>query len=72
MRPTLRFLDDDLISRIVGQARELLRTSGVAIRNPEAVALLTHRGVQVVEARFDQFSARCVAAYLRAKRSARL
>lgn len=40
-------------------------------RRETAAAALTHRGVQVVEAAPEGFSARCVAAYLRAKRSAR-
>jgi trimethylamine--corrinoid protein Co-methyltransferase len=47
MRPTLRFLDDGLISRIVDQARELLQTLGVAIHNPEAVAVLADHGADV-------------------------
>ena len=71
-------IDPDL-ERLVGEpARQLgdVMRAATAVRflatKERAVALLTHRGVQVVEARFDQFSARCVAAYLRAKRSARL
>lgn len=71
-------IDPDL-ERLVGEpARQLgdVMRAATAVRflatKEQAVALLTHRGVQVVEARFDQFSARCVAAYLRAKRSARL
>ncbi len=38
----------------------------------QAAALLSHRGVQVIEAPRDEFSARCVATYLRAKRLARI
>ncbi len=38
----------------------------------QASALLTHRGVDVIEATRENFSARCVATYLRAKRRARL
>lgn len=37
-----------------------------------AASVLVHRGVAVVESGVETFSARCVAAYLRAKRTARL
>ena len=47
MRPTLRFLDDDLISRIVDEARGLLKTLGVTIHNPELLAVLGDHGAEV-------------------------
>lgn len=71
-------IDPDLERLVSEPARQLgdVMRAATAVRflasKEKAVALLTHRGVQVVEAAFDQFSARCVAAYLRAKRSARL
>ena len=34
MRPTLRFLDDTLIDRILDEARDILATLGVEIHNP--------------------------------------
>ena len=47
MRPTLRFLDDRLIGRIMDEARSLLRTLGVTIHNPEVLALLGDHGAEV-------------------------
>ena len=35
MRPNLRFLDDQLITRIIDEARDVLRTLGVTILNKE-------------------------------------
>jgi len=47
MRPTLRFLDDQLIGRILDEARGLLRTLGVTIHNQEVLSLLGDHGVDV-------------------------
>jgi trimethylamine--corrinoid protein Co-methyltransferase len=47
MRPTLRFLDDQLISRIVDEARGLLKTLGLTIQNPELLAVLGDHGAEV-------------------------
>ena len=47
MRPTLRFLDDQLITRILDEARELLRTLGVTIHNEEVLSLLGDHGAEV-------------------------
>jgi trimethylamine--corrinoid protein Co-methyltransferase len=47
LRPTLRFLDDELITRIVDEARELLRTLGVTIHNDEVLSLLGDHGAEV-------------------------
>ncbi|MFC1574565.1 trimethylamine methyltransferase family protein [Gemmatimonadota bacterium] len=47
MRPTLRFLDDQLITRIVDEARGLLKTLGVTIHNPELVSALGDHGAEI-------------------------
>jgi trimethylamine--corrinoid protein Co-methyltransferase len=47
MRPALRFLDDQLISQILGEARDLLETLGVTIHNPELLSVLGDHGAEV-------------------------
>ncbi len=47
MRPGIRFLSDQLIERIVAEARDLLRTLGVEIHNPGVVSLLSDHGARV-------------------------
>lgn len=47
MRPTLRFLSDDLIDRIVAEARTLLETLGVEVRNEGVLGLLGDHGAIV-------------------------
>ena len=47
MRPTLRFLDDQLIDRILDEARGLLLTLGVTIHNQEVLSLLGDHGADV-------------------------
>jgi trimethylamine--corrinoid protein Co-methyltransferase len=47
MRPTLRFLDDDLIERIVSEAMDLLATLGLLVQNENAVSLLAEHGATV-------------------------
>ncbi|MFH1765149.1 MAG: trimethylamine methyltransferase family protein [Gemmatimonadota bacterium] len=47
MRPTLRFLDDELITRILDEARDLLKTLGVTIHNPELLSVLGDHGGEV-------------------------
>ena len=49
MRPSLRFLDDTLVDRILDEARDLLATVGVEVHNEEATALLTSHGGHVDE-----------------------
>ena len=49
MRPGVRFLSDQLIERIVAEARDLLRTLGVEIHNPGVVSLLSDHGARVDE-----------------------
>jgi trimethylamine--corrinoid protein Co-methyltransferase len=47
MRPKLRFLDDALMNRIIGEAREILRTLGVEIHNDAVLEMLSGHGVGV-------------------------
>jgi trimethylamine--corrinoid protein Co-methyltransferase len=47
MRPTLRFLDEQLITRIIDEARDLLSTLGVTIHNEEVLTLLGDHGAEV-------------------------
>ncbi len=47
MRPTVRFLDDALIQRIVSEARETLCNLGVEIHNDTALSLLGDHGAEV-------------------------
>ena len=47
MRPTLRFLDDQLITKIVDEARGLLKTLGVTIHNPALLAVLGDHGAEI-------------------------
>ncbi len=71
-------IDPDLAAAIEtpAESRGDLMRAAVAIQfiaAKEAVgATLTHRGVEVIEAPLESLSARCVAAYLRAKSKARL
>ncbi len=44
MRPVLRFLTDELIERIITEARDVLAELGAEIHNEEVVALLTEHG----------------------------
>ena len=41
MRPTVRFLSDTLIERIISEARDVLCTLGVEIHNEAVVSLLS-------------------------------
>ena len=47
MRPTLRFLTDELAARIIDEARDLLCSEGMAIHNERALALLADHGAKV-------------------------
>jgi trimethylamine--corrinoid protein Co-methyltransferase len=47
MRPVLKFLGDELVARIVGEARAVLREVGVEIHNPGVLALLADHGARV-------------------------
>jgi len=50
MRPKLRLLDDSLVEKIVGEARELLRTLGVEIHNETVLDLLGDHGAGIDKA----------------------
>jgi len=47
VRPSLRFLNDQLIQQIIGEARDLLRTLGMEIHNPGILELLADHGTNV-------------------------
>jgi len=47
MRPTLRLLRDELIERIIAEAREVLGKLGVEIHNPSVLSLLADHGADV-------------------------
>ena len=51
MRPTLRFLTDELLERIVGEARDILCTLGLEIHNDQVVSMLTDHGATVEQGR---------------------
>ena len=47
MRPVLRFLNDELIEQIIGEARKVLAKLGVTVHNAKARALLGDHGARV-------------------------
>ncbi len=47
MRPVLRFLSDELIERIISEARDILCKLGVEIHNKEILSVLQDHGAQV-------------------------
>ncbi len=47
MRPVVRFLDDDLLERIVAEARDILARLGVTIHNEGVLRMLAEHGVRV-------------------------
>jgi len=47
MRPVVRFLSDELIERIVSEAREILRKLGVEIHNKNVLSMLQDYGAKV-------------------------
>ena len=51
MRPTLRFLSDELLDRILSEAREVLRDLGVEIQNDAVLSLLADHGAEVDRAK---------------------
>ncbi len=50
MRPTLRFLDEKLIERIIAEAIDVLSNLGVQINNAEVLSLLSDHGATVEKA----------------------
>ncbi len=49
MRPTVRFLTDELIEKILSEARDLICNLGVEIHNETALSLLADHGARVDE-----------------------
>lgn len=47
MRPTLRFLSDDLIEKIIAEARGILCTLGVEIQNKDILSLFSDHGAKI-------------------------
>ncbi|MFC1529670.1 trimethylamine methyltransferase family protein [Gemmatimonadota bacterium] len=47
MRPLLRFLDEELIERIISEAKDILRTLGMEIHNQQALELLADHGARI-------------------------
>ncbi|MBD3334642.1 MAG: hypothetical protein GF355_03920 [Candidatus Eisenbacteria bacterium] len=47
MRPTLQFLDAELMQRIISEARDIMGTMGLEINNEEARALLGDHGAKI-------------------------
>lgn len=47
MRPVVRFLSDELIERIVSEARTVLHTLGVEIHNDAVLSLLSDHGARI-------------------------
>ena len=47
MRPTVRFLDDELIGMIVAEGRSILCTLGVELHNDAVIALLGDHGARI-------------------------
>ena len=47
MRPVLRFLSDELLARIITEARGVLRNLGVEMHNDGVVAMLSDHGAKI-------------------------
>ena len=47
MRPQLRFLDNDLIEKIVGEARVILKELGVTLHNDRVLSMLSDHGARI-------------------------
>ena len=47
LKPRLRLLDDELIDRILGEARDVLARLGTQVQNPRVLALLGDHGARV-------------------------
>ena len=46
MRPKIRFLNDELISKIISEAKEILCTLGMEIHNKNVLSLLSDSGAK--------------------------
>ncbi len=47
MRPVIRFLGDELIERIISEARDILRKLGIEIHNRNILSMLSDHGAEV-------------------------
>ena len=47
LRPQLRLLSDELIERIIGEARDILGHLGTKVQNPRVLKLLGEYGARV-------------------------
>ena len=47
MRPKIRFLNDDLILKIISEAKEILCTLGIEIHNNSILSLLSDSGAKI-------------------------
>jgi len=47
MRPTVKFLSDELVKKIVSEAEQLLYTLGIEMHNPQVLGLLADHGAKV-------------------------
>lgn len=55
MRPVVRFLSDELVQQIIGEARDILARLGVEIHNPGILDMLADHGARVDTARSRVF-----------------
>lgn len=55
MRPTLRFLGDDLIRQIIDGAREILCSLGVEIQNEKILSMLSDHGARIEKEKSHAF-----------------
>lgn len=55
MRPVVRFLSDELIARIISEAREVLCKLGVEIHNKDIISMLGDHGAKVEIDRYHVF-----------------
>ncbi|MEW5807332.1 MAG: trimethylamine methyltransferase family protein [Acidobacteriota bacterium] len=55
MRPTLRFLSDELIVKIIAEAREILFALGIEVHNEGVLSMLSDHGARVEKGRFRAY-----------------
>ena len=55
MRPVLRFLSDELVQRIVSEAKEILYKLGVEIHNEKIISMLADHGAKVEKDKYHVF-----------------
>ena len=55
MRPTLKFLNKELIEQIISQARDILCRIGVQIHNESVVTLLSDHGARIEKDKYHVY-----------------